>query len=129
MSGPRLLGYQYAVVRCVPRVDREEFVNVGVVLYSQSANYLSCARHLDRARLLAFSPDLDVEAVVAALRAIAGICSGDRKAGPAAVTGLRDRFGFLTAPRSTVVQPGPTHGGLTADPQRTLVELLARLVR
>jgi hypothetical protein len=124
---PERHGFQYVVLRCVPRVDREEFVNVGVLLYSQSADYLCSASRLDHNRLAALAPDLDVEAVRSALAAIEATCCGRDTAAVAEIS-LGQRFGWLAAPRSTVVQPGPIHGGLTVDPARQLRHLLAALV-
>jgi hypothetical protein len=123
------LPFQYVVLRCVPRVDREEFVNVGVVLYCQQADFLASAAHVDRSRLAALSPEVDVDAVCSALEAVEGVCRGDESAGEAGRGALGTRFGFLKAPRSTVVQPGPVHGGTTDDPARQLEHLLDRLVR
>jgi len=121
--------YQYVVLRCVPRVEREEFVNVGVVLYSQAADHLDVRWHCDPARLEALDPGLDVDRVCDALRFVEGVCAGDeQRAGMAARGDLGTRFGFLKAPRSTVLQPGPVHGGLTEDPGRQLDHLLDRLV-
>lgn len=121
--------FQYVVVRCVPRVDREEFVNVGVVLHCQQADFLEAAWHVDRERLLALAPSLDLDAVCSALEAIEAVCRGDESAGEAGRAPMGTRFGFLKAPRSTVVQPGPVHGGTTDDPARQLEHLLDRLVR
>ncbi len=121
--------FQYVVVRCVPRVDREEFVNVGVVLHCQQADFLEAAWHVDRERLLALAPSLDLDAVCSALEAIEAVCRGDASAGEAGRAPMGTRFGFLRAPRSTVVQPGPVHGGTTDDPARQLEHLLDRLVR
>jgi hypothetical protein len=135
MSGPErdLVGYQYVVLRCVPRVDREEFVNVGVVLYCQRSDFLGAASHFDRDRLRALWPPLDIEAVASALRTVTAICAGDEEGGGApARAPLTARFGFLSAPRSTVVQPGPIHGGLVPASESApdvLEELLDRLVR
>jgi hypothetical protein len=123
------LGFQYVVLRCVPRVDREEFVNVGVVLFCQLADFLGCATHVDHARLTALAPGLDVAAVRSALDAVVAVCQGDPATGAAGQAALGTRFGFLSAPRSTVVQPGPVHGGLTADPRAELRHLLDALVR
>lgn len=125
-ANPERHGFQYVVLRCVPRVDREEFVNVGVLLYSQSADYLCSASRLDDNRLAALAPDLDVEAVRSALAAVEATCCGRDNA--VAGISLGQRFGWLAAPRSTVVQPGPIHGGLTADPARQLRHLLDALV-
>jgi len=121
-------GFQYVVLRCVPRVDREEFVNVGVLLYCQSAGYLCAASNVRQDRLLALAPDLDLDAVRSALTAIEEVCCG--RSAPAADAGisLGQRFGWLAAPRSTVVQPGPIHGGLTEDPAGQLRHLLQTLV-
>ena len=122
-------GFEYFVVRCVPRVDREEFLNVGVVLYSQVAGFLGAAFSVDRARLARLWPDLDLEAVWAALDTIEAVCRGDGDGGGRAAGGsLTERFGWLAAPRSTVIQPGPVHGGLTDDPAAQLAHLLAALV-
>ncbi|GAB2756993.1 DUF3037 domain-containing protein [Nocardioides pakistanensis] len=125
MSG---MGFQYVVLRCVPRVDREEFVNVGVVLYCQQADFLEARCHVDEERLAALAPELDVDAVRSALSTVEAVCRGDESAGAAGRTPLGTRFGFVSAPRSTVVQPGPIHGGLTPDPARQLDHLLERLV-
>jgi hypothetical protein len=139
MSGARS-PYQYTVLRCVPRVEREEFVNVGVVLYCPDHEFLSCAWRLDEERLRALAPDLDIPAVRAALEAVELVCAGEAhgaygEATRATAYGVRvlgdtqsSRFGFLKAPRSTVLQPGPVHGGVTADPQAELDRLVARLV-
>lgn len=129
MSSPSTrMGFQYVVLRCVPRVDREEFVNVGVVLYAQQADFLQARCHVDRERLAALAPDLDTDAVCSALRAIEAVCRGDASAGEAGRGPLGTRFGFVKAPRSTVVQPGPVHGGTTDDPARQIDHLLDRLV-
>jgi hypothetical protein len=128
MSAP-LMGFQYVVLRCVPRVDREEFLNVGVVLYCQQASFLASAGHVEAARLAAMAPGLDITAVESALAATEAVCRGDRGTGAAGRAPLGTRFGFLSAPRSTVVQPGPIHGGLTADPAAKLAHLLDTLVR
>jgi hypothetical protein len=121
-------GFQYVVLRCVPRVDREEFVNVGVVLYCQDADFLESRSAVDEARLLALASDIDVAAVRSALQTVCAVCRGDESTGAAGRTPLGTRFGFLSAPRSTVVQPGPIHGGATDDPAREIEHLLDRLV-
>ena len=121
-------GYQYVALRCVPRVEREEFVNVGVILYSQGADFLEAAYRVDAARLHAFAPQVDVEDVDRALETICQVCRGVTGGGLPTLGGLGRRFGWLSAPRSTVVQPGPVHGGLTADPASELRDLLQRLV-
>jgi hypothetical protein len=121
-------GYQYVVLRCVPRVEREEFVNVGVVLYCQGANYLEAAYRVDADRLRALAPSVDLEAVDAALETVCRVCRGDTGGGLPTLGALGRRFGWLSAPRSTVVQPGPVHGGLTDDPSAELAALVGRLV-
>ncbi len=122
------LAYQYVVLRCVPRVDREEFVNVGVVLYCQEAGFLDCASAVDETRVAALAPEADLDAVRSALSAVGAVCRGEDSSGAAGRAPLGTRFGFLSAPRSTVVQPGPIHGGLTGDPAAQLAHLLATLV-
>jgi Protein of unknown function (DUF3037) len=123
-----LVPFDYAVLRAVPRVDRGECVNVGVVLYCQALDYLGTLVHVDEARLHALDPGADADAVRAALAGVEAVCAGEPGAGPAAGGSRRERFGWLTAPRSTVVQPGPVHSGLTRDPAADLARLLARLV-
>jgi hypothetical protein len=123
------LPFQYVVLRCVPRVDREEFVNVGVVLYCQQADFLAARCHVVPEKLRAVDPSVDVDAVCSALHAVEAVCRGDEAAGAAGRAPMGTRFGFVKAPRSTVVQPGPVHGGTTDDPARELDHLLDRLVR
>lgn len=120
--------YQYVVLRCVPRVDREEFVNVGVVLYCQAVDFLDVSWHCNADRLHALDPSIDVDRVCEALEFVAGVCAGDERGGGIGRRTLGQRFGFLKAPRSTVVQPGPVHGGVTEDPAAELGRLRTRLV-
>lgn len=120
--------FEYALLRAVPRIDRGECVNVGVVLYCQAEDYLGAAVHLEERRLLALDPDLDLDAVRSALDAVVAVCAGDSRAGAAAQLGTRQRFGWLTAPRSTVVQPGPVHCGLTAGAGAELARLESSMV-
>jgi hypothetical protein len=122
------LPYQYVVLRCVPRPDREEFVNVGVVLHCQGADFLDAAWSVDRDRLRALHAGVDVDQVCEALAFVDLVCRGDERGGEAARQSLGQRFGFLKAPRSTVLQPGPVHGGVTDDPARQLEHLRERLV-
>lgn len=121
--------YDYAVLRVVPSIERGEVVNVGVVVYCQARDFLGCHAHLDERRLLAVDPRLDLDGVRAALRAVDALCCGGEQAGQAAREPLGSRFRWLTAPRSTIVQPGPVHAGLTADPAAELDRLVDRLVR
>jgi hypothetical protein len=120
--------YEYAVVRAVPRVERGEFVNVGVLLYCRRSGYLGARTHLDQGRLLALDPVADVASVRRALSGVEGVCAGAEAAGPAAGDSPGQRFRWLTAPRSAVVQPGPVHTGLTADPEAELRHLFEQLV-
>ena len=124
----KALSYQYVVLRCVPRVDREEFLNVGVVLYCEETAFLGAAWHVDRERLATLDPGLDLDAVCDGLAFVEGVCRGDESVGAAAGKPPGTRFGFLKAPRSTVLQPGPVHGGVTTDPARELERLLERFV-
>ncbi|MGV1010334.1 MAG: DUF3037 domain-containing protein [Dermatophilaceae bacterium] len=124
-----MIGYQYVVLRVVPRVDREEFVNVGVVLHAQAADLLRVGSHLDPARLRALSPGIDIGSVRESLAAIEAVCRGEPTEGLPHLDSLGKRFGWISAPRSTVVQPGPVHGGLTDDPPATLDALVDCLVR
>ena len=124
-----MIGYQYVVLRVVPRVDREEFVNVGVVLYAQSVDFLQVSTHVEPARLRALAPGVDVGGVRESLGAIEAVCRGQQARGLPNLDSLGKRFGWVSAPRSTVVQPGPVHGGLCLDPQETLDALVDRLVR
>ena len=119
--------YVYAVLRAVPRVDRGEFVNVGVVLYCQALDFLKAAVVVDPVRLRAIAPDVDLEAVQSAADAVVIGCR--TPVGAARENeGLAVRFGMLTAPRSTVVQPSPVHAGMALDPGAALGQLLTRLV-
>jgi hypothetical protein len=117
--------FEYAVIRVVPRVERGEAINVGVIVYSQQNRYLRSRIELDDGRLLALDPAVDVAAVRSALSAFEKACTE----GPLASQPLGERFRWLTAPRSTIVQPGPVHSGLTEDPAAELTSLFGALVR
>jgi Protein of unknown function (DUF3037) len=116
--------FEYALIRVVPRIERGEAINAGVIVYSQAYRYLCVRIQLEESRLLAVDPEVDLDAVQAALSAIAKACTE----GPLAGRPLGERFGWLTAPRSTIVQPGPVHSGLTTDPEAELSRLFASLV-
>ena len=118
--------FEYALLRVVPRAEREECLNVGVLLHCQEREFLGTAVHLDETRLRALDAGLDLEDIRAALAAVQRTCAGE---GPPAVTSLGQRFRWLTAPRSTMLRTGPAHSGLTDDPAAELVRLLAALVR
>ena len=121
--------YQYVVLRCVPRVEREEFVNVGVVVHCQQADFLEAAFELDEDRLRALAPEVDLDVLRGALQTVCEISRGTSGPGLPDLDTPGRRFGWLAAPRSTIVQPSPRHSGLTVDPAATLAELLDRLVR
>jgi hypothetical protein len=116
--------FMYAPVRVVPRAERGEFINVGVIVYSKRLRYLGTKIDLDEARLRALAADADVEAVRRGLRAFEKACTD----GPLAERDLGERFRWLTAPRSAMVQPGPVHSGVTGDPAAQLEHLFSRLV-
>src|SRR5580704_10938904 len=116
--------FEYALIRVVPRIERGEAINAGVIVYSQAYLYLCARIQLEESRLLAVDPEVDLDAVRAALSAIAKACTE----GPLAERPLGERFRWLTAPRSTIVQPGPVHSGLTTDPEAELSRLFASLV-
>jgi hypothetical protein len=121
--------FEYAILRVVPRVDRGEAINAGILLYCRPLGYLRALVDLDADRLLALDPAADVPAIERALAAIVRVCEQDPGAGQAGLQDIGRRFGWLTAPRSTVVQPGPVHTGLTCDPAAEASRLLATLVR
>lgn len=123
-----LMGYQYVVLRVVPSAVREEFVNVGVVLYCQQAQFLRIAWSVPEDRLQALWPALDYAEVRAALASAEATCQVRTVDGHPELSGLGPRFGWLAAPRSTVLRPGPRHGGLTGDPSAELDRLHGVLV-
>lgn len=120
--------YEYAVLRVIPRIERGEAMNVGVVVHCRAQDFLGCRTHVDADRLRALDPALDLDGVRSALHAVAELCCGGDRAGQAAAESPGSRFRWLTAPRSTVVQPGPVHAGLTGDPAAELDRLLTLLV-
>ncbi|MGH1555316.1 DUF3037 domain-containing protein [Streptomyces sp. L7] len=121
--------FEYALLRVVPRVERGECINAGVLVYCRARSYVGARTHLDEARLLALDPEADVAGIRAALGAVEGVCAGGEAAGQAARDDAGRRFRWLIAPRSTVVQPGPVHTGLTVDPAAETERLLDLLVR
>lgn len=121
--------FEYALVRVVPRVERGERINAGVLLYCRARSFVAARIHLDEDRLRCLDPKADVVAVRAALNAVRCVCEGGEQAGQAAGDDAGRRFRWLTAPRSTVVQPGPIHTGLTSDPAAEVDRLLDLLVR
>ena len=120
--------FEYALVRVVPRVERGESINAGLLLYCRALDYLGSRVRLDRDRLRALDPSADVAGIEKALEGLTRVCGGAEGAGPVAGEDIGTRFRWLTAPRSTVVQPGPIHTGLTSDPHAEADRLLALLV-
>jgi len=121
--------FDYAVIRVVPRVDRGEFMNVGVVLHCPARAFLGAALAVDRDRLRAFAPGLDLALVERHLELLAGLCAGDPATGPLAGWTTSERFHWVVAPRSTVVQTSPVHAGLADDLPAELDHLLETMVR
>ncbi|GAA4990876.1 hypothetical protein HD597_008098 [Nonomuraea thailandensis] len=119
--------YEYAVIRVMPKVERGELINAGVLLYCQPRDYLCARVEVDPGRLRALDPQADVDGIRRALAAYELACGPD--CGPLAGESLGGRFRWLTAPRSTIVQAGPVHAGLTADPGTELARLFDKLVR
>ncbi len=118
--------YDYAVIRVVPRVEREEFVNVGVIVSCPALEYLAARIELDEQRLLALAPDIDLDMVRENLASIPAICAGS---GPIGRLTPRERFHWLVAPRSTMIQTSSVHPGRTDEPSRVLEQLLQKMVR
>jgi Protein of unknown function (DUF3037) len=121
--------YSYALVRVVPRVERGEYVNAGVVLFARQLDFLEARVELDAARLRALAPDADVELVERHLRGFEAVAAGSAEGGPVAALPPSERFHWLTSPRSTIIQTSPSHTGRAADPAAALDELLRRYVR
>ena len=121
--------YDYAIVRVVPRVERGEFVNVGAIVSSDAAGFLAARFAVDETRLRALDPHVDLKAVRTALDAIAAVCAGGASAGAIGRLALRERFHWLVAPRSTVIQTSAVHTGRCDDLAAALEHLIARMVR
>jgi hypothetical protein len=120
--------FQYAVVRVIPKVERGEGFNAGVVLFCRPKRFLAARVHLDEALLAHFSPDCDPDVVRRHLELIPRLCAGDPAAGPLAALSQPERFHWLVAPASTMVQTAEVHTGMTADPDGTLAHLFVALV-
>jgi hypothetical protein len=131
-AAPTLAPFEYVVLRVVPRVERGECLNAGVILVCRPRRFLAARVALDRARLLALAPYLDgetVELIERQLALVPRICAGDRAAGPIAALGLGERWHWLASPSSTLIQPGPVHTGLSADPAAELEVVFDEFVR
>ncbi len=125
---PDRSSFEYAVVRIVPQVAREEFINAGVILYCRAQRFLAATIGLNQARLLALAPQVDLALAQAELDLIPIVCAGGPAAGPIGELSQAERFRWLTAPRSTTVQISPVHCGLCDDPQAVLDDLFEQMV-
>jgi Protein of unknown function (DUF3037) len=121
--------YDYAIVRVVPRVERGEMINVGVIVSCPDSEFIAARIELDEQRLMALDPALDLATIRAHLATIPAICEGRPEAGPIAALPARQRFYWLVSPRSTVIQVSPVHTGRTADPTAALERLMESMVR
>ena len=121
--------YDYAVIRVVPKVERGEFLNVGVIVFCPAADFLEARIELDEKRLCAVDATLDMETLRAHLASISAICTAGERAGPIGQLPQQERFHWLVAPRSTVIQPPPLHTGLCQNPAVVVEDLLDMLVR
>jgi hypothetical protein len=121
--------YDYAIIRVVPRVERGEQVNVGVILSCADLDFLDARIELDAAAVLALDPAADIETLRANLAIIPAVCRGGSEAGPIGELPQRGRFRWLASPKSTIIQPSPVHTGRTSDPAACLDHLMDRLVR
>jgi Protein of unknown function (DUF3037) len=126
---PDRSAFQYTILRVVPRIERGECINVGVVLFCPQRRFIGARIGLDDTRLRALAPDLDPDSVRPHLDAIAAVLEGDGSGGELAKLSPSERFGWVAASSSTVIQPSEVHTGLTEDPPRTLEHLFASLVR
>lgn len=120
--------FEWAVLRVVPRVERGESVNVGVILYCGATRFLAARLTTDRDRVLALDPKIDLEALERALAMIPRICEGDPAAGPVGQLSPRERFEWLVSPRSTITQPSAVHAGICQEPAAALDSLFERMV-
>jgi hypothetical protein len=121
--------YSYAIVRVMPRVERGEFLNAGVVLFAREGDFLGASMDLDSRRLLSLAPNVDLGAVERHLATFLAITRGEASGGPIAVLPAPERFHWLVAPRSTMIQTSPVHVGRSADPASALQELLREFVQ
>ena len=126
---PAPASFEYAIIRVMPRVERGEFLNAGIIVYSKGLGYLKARVELHRECLAAMAPDVDPDDVWEHLCCIPKLCEGTKDSGPLGKLSRSERFNWLVAPRSTVVQTSPVHAGLTADPDATLNHLMKTLVQ
>jgi len=124
-----LVTYDYAIIRVVPKVERAEFVTVGVLVSCTERDLLLARSEVDEQRLMSLDPTLDLKSVQAHLAAIPTICAGGEQAGPIGRLSQRERFYWLVAPRSTIIQTSPTHTGSACDLEAVVERLLQTMVR
>lgn len=125
---PTPVSFDFATIRVVPRVDREEFLNAGVIVFCLQRQFLQARVHVEDARLRTLWPDVDLDLVRRHLDAFPRICAGLADAGPIAALSARERFHWLVAPRSTMIQTSPVHSGLCESPDNALEELFRNAV-
>ncbi|HZI12456.1 MAG TPA: DUF3037 domain-containing protein [Myxococcus sp.] len=125
---PAPSSFDYAILRVVPRVEREEFINAGVVLFCATQRFLGVRVELDEARLRALAPDVDVELVRGHLESFRRVCEGGKESGPIGRLPQKERWHWLVAPRSTVIQTGPVHSGLCREPRPEPAQALEHLL-
>jgi len=126
---PEECSFSYALIRLVPRVEREEFINVGAILFCPAKSFLKASVDVDCARVSALAPEISIEEITPHLQSIKTICTGGREAGDIGALPPSSRFHWLTAPRSTIIQPSTVHSGICTDPETVLADLMNKMVR
>lgn len=125
---PNRVTYEFAVIRLVPKVEREEFINIGVILFSKRKKYLGIKYNIDAKRINAFTDEVDIEMITKYLQAWELICEGKADSGSIGQLEQASRFRWLIASRSTIIQSSPTHPGLCHDPEKVLIDIFNRYV-
>ena len=125
---PDNIAYEYAIIRVVPRVEREEFINIGVILYAKRKRYLGMRYHLDEKRLAAFGDTIDTDLIRNYLTAWESVCQGGKIGGTIGSLDMASRFRWLTANRSSIIQSSATHSGLCVDPAQMLADIFERYI-
>ncbi len=128
-SVPEHKSYDYAIIRVVPRVERGEFINAGVILFCSEMAFLDACIALDEAKVRALAPQVDIDSIREHLETIPRVAAGGKDAGPIGMLTQRERFHWLVSPRSTIVQLSPVHTGMTTEPRKDLEQLMERVVR
>lgn len=126
---PEHKSYDYAIIRVVPRVERGEFINAGVILFCSEMAFLDACIALDEAKVRALAPQVDIDSIREHLETIPRVAAGGKDAGPIGMLTQRERFHWLVSPRSTIVQLSPVHTGMTTEPRKDLEQLMERVVR